>query len=93
MTKIHYIRYLADVFISRGDNPPWSNVGLRALLNGPTPVWILLWLEQSTFHVPVMYLSLKYSIFSFFFILVMRKNKWLALGYGYLTSFCSIMIS
>ena len=36
---------------------PWSNVDFRALLKGPTSVWILstLGFEQPTFLVPVVY--------------------------------------
>ena len=33
-----------------GDIPPWSNVGLRALLKGPTAVHILSWQHQGSNH-------------------------------------------
>ena len=58
-THTHYITsHLADAFtqsdlqLITGDISPWSNVGLRALLKGPTAVQILPWTHQGLNHRP-----------------------------------------
>ena len=58
---LHYITcHLADAFIQSDlqlirlsrRHTPWSNVGLRALLKGPTAVQILSWPHQGSNHRP-----------------------------------------
>ena len=58
---LHYIIcHLADAFIQSDlqlirqsrRHTPWSNVGLRALLKGPTAVQILSWPHQRSSHQP-----------------------------------------
>ena len=61
-SRLHHISYLADAFLQSNLqfiwlNSPWSNVGWRALLKGPTAAWISLCLkpglEPPTFQFAV----------------------------------------
>ena len=52
--SMHYSHLAYSWWDEARGNSPWSNVGLRALLKGPTAVRILSWLHPGawTTHVP-----------------------------------------